>query len=125
MSYEKLKSLIESLNVDNIKSDLNVVPEQKGDDIVKVMCFSDNKDYSISLAKGMAQYFGYEHGIKSEVKLTTPQEFFRPTKPQHYFHYIELDKNDLLELCTKFNVSYEDIKEECRLKINNYRLKNK
>ncbi len=123
MAYEKLQSLIEKLNVYGVKGyRLGVVPTPiyKGDyDSVEVMVMADDKEYIISIVDGFNHHFGHKPEIKSEVRLTTPQEFFRPTKPQQYFHYINLSKEDLLKLCEKFNVPFEEIKEEYRPKINN------
>ena len=80
MPYEILENLIEKLNVNSVKGELLVHPEsnykKEHYDIDGIICFSDDKDYIISLANGMNQYFGSKPEIKSEVKLTTPQEFF-------------------------------------------------
>lgn len=106
MPNEVLRKLVENLNVNNVKGEMDAYfDSSKNDD---VFCTSDDKNYIASLTKGMKQHFGITLEIKSEDKLKTTQTMFQPTEQ---FHYIQISKPDLLKLCDKFKVSYEDVKK--------------
>lgn len=126
MPNQALKDLIENLNVNRVKGEVDVYFCQMPNGVEGITCSSDDKNYINSLVNGLKQHFGITPEIKSEVKLTTTAEFFKPIKPEQFFHYIQLSKADLLQLCHKFSVFYADIKkgEVADLQINP-NLKNK